>query len=88
VDKHDHHSGHSHGTVSPDADGRWLRVALALIVSFVALEVVVSVVAGSLALLTGAAHMLTDAGAILLALTAIRLAARPAQARTRTAETG
>jgi cobalt-zinc-cadmium efflux system protein len=74
---HDH--GHPHGTVSPDADGRWLTLALALIVSFMAVEVVVSVVAGSLALLTDAAHMLTDAGAILLALTAIRLAARPAQ---------
>jgi len=79
MDGHDHHSGHSHGTVSPDADRRWLTLALALIVSFMAVEVVVSIVAGSLALLTDAAHMLTDAGAILLALTAIRLAARPAQ---------
>ena len=92
MDGHSHHSGHSehgghsghdhghpHGTVSPDADGRWLTLALALIVSFMAVEVVVSIVAGSLALLTDAAHMLTDAGAILLALTAIRLAARPAQ---------
>ena len=34
--------------------------------------------ANSLALLSDAAHMLTDAGALALALVAIRLAARPA----------
>jgi cobalt-zinc-cadmium efflux system protein len=81
MDRHDHGSGHGHGyaQVRADADGRWLTVALALIVGFMAAEVAVGIVAGSLALLTDAAHMLTDAGAILLALTAIRLAARPAQ---------
>jgi cobalt-zinc-cadmium efflux system protein len=41
-------------------------------------EVVVGILAHSLALLSDAAHMLTDAGAIALALVAIRLAARPA----------
>jgi cobalt-zinc-cadmium efflux system protein len=40
-------------------------------------EVVVGVLAGSLALLSDAAHMLTDAGAIVLALVAMRLAGRP-----------
>jgi cobalt-zinc-cadmium efflux system protein len=78
---HRHDSGvrAEHATVSPDADGRWLAIALTLIVAFMAAEVVVSVLSGSLALLTDAAHMLTDAAAILLAITAIRLAARPAQ---------
>ena len=42
-----------------------------------AVEVVVGLVAGSLALISDAAHMLTDAAAIALALVAIRLAARP-----------
>ncbi len=42
-----------------------------------AAEVVVGFAAGSLALITDAAHMLTDAIAIALALVAIRLAARP-----------
>ena len=41
-------------------------------------EVVVGLAVGSLALLADAGHMLTDAGAIALALVAMRLAARPA----------
>ena len=40
-------------------------------------EVVAGLVAGSLALLSDAAHMLTDAGSIALALVAARWAARP-----------
>lgn len=75
---HDHgHEGHSHG-VSADADRGKLAIALALIVGFMAVEVVVGITAHSLALLSDAAHMLTDAGAIALALVAIRLAQRPA----------
>jgi cobalt-zinc-cadmium efflux system protein len=69
---------HSH-TVGPNADRRWLMGALALIVAFMAGEIVVGVLAGSLALLTDAAHMSTDAGALALALVAMRLAARPAK---------
>ena len=61
------HDGHSHG-VSADADRRWLTVALALIVAFMAGEVLVGWWARSLALLSDAAHMLTDAGAISLVL--------------------
>ncbi|MFI1993066.1 cation diffusion facilitator family transporter [Actinoplanes sp. NPDC020271] len=74
---HDHH-GHDHG-VRADADRRWLVAALALITTFMAGEVVIGVIAGSLALLSDAAHMLTDAAAIVLALIAMRLAARPPQ---------
>ncbi|MGH3599308.1 MAG: cation diffusion facilitator family transporter, partial [Pseudonocardiaceae bacterium] len=54
-----------------------MSIALALIVVFMVGEVVVGVVAQSLALLSDAAHMLTDAGSIVLAIIAIRLAARP-----------
>src|SRR4051794_29774786 len=43
-----------------------------------AVEVVAGILASSLALLSDAAHMLTDAGALALALVALRLAARPA----------
>jgi len=79
---HDHgggrHAGHSHG-VSADADRGKLTVALALIVGFMLLEVVVGALVHSLALLSDAAHMLTDAGAIGLSLVAIRLAAKPAK---------
>ncbi|GAA2003287.1 cation diffusion facilitator family transporter [Catenulispora subtropica] len=75
---HDSHSGHSHG-VSADADRRWLLIGLALIVGFMSVEVVVGVLAHSLALVSDAAHMLTDAASIGLALFAMRLAARPAK---------
>lgn len=71
-----HGHGHGHG-VGADADRRLLTGALILIVGFMAVEVVVGFAAGSLALITDAAHMLTDAIAIVLALVAIRLAARP-----------
>jgi cobalt-zinc-cadmium efflux system protein len=73
------HGGHPHGITS-DADRRWLTVALALIGTYLVGEVIVGVLAGSLALLSDAAHMLTDAGAIVLALVAMRLAARPPRA--------
>ncbi|MFE4977736.1 cation diffusion facilitator family transporter [Kitasatospora sp. NPDC056651] len=72
------HGGHSHG-VAADADRRWLLSALALIVVFMAGEVVVGFAARSLALISDAAHMLTDAASIVLALVAMRLAARPAR---------
>ena len=69
---HDHH--HTH--VRTD-DARRLTLALALILGLMAAEVVAGILASSLALLSDAAHMLTDAGAIALALFAARLARRP-----------
>jgi cobalt-zinc-cadmium efflux system protein len=71
------HAGHSHG-VSGDADRGKLAFALALILAFMAVEVTAGILAGSLALLSDAAHMLTDAAALGLALVAVRLAQRPA----------
>jgi cobalt-zinc-cadmium efflux system protein len=70
-----HHHHHHH---APTGDSRRLGAALALILGFMAVEVVAGILADSLALLSDAAHMLTDAGAIGLALVAARLAARPA----------
>ncbi|MEA2284600.1 MAG: cobalt-zinc-cadmium efflux system protein, partial [Solirubrobacteraceae bacterium] len=78
---HDHHDHHHHHAPSADADLRWLAVALGLIAAFMVVEVVAGLLASSLALLSDAAHMLTDAGAIALALVAARLAARPAAGR-------
>ncbi|NGO10373.1 cation transporter [Streptomyces sp. HC44] len=79
---HDHgpgeHAGHARG-VAADADRRWLAIALTLIASFMAAEVVIGVIARSLALISDAAHMLTDAVSIVLALIAMRLSARPAR---------
>ena len=55
---------------------RWLTIALAINAGFMVVEVAVGVIASSLAVLSDAAHMLTDAGAIGLALFAARLARR------------
>jgi cobalt-zinc-cadmium efflux system protein len=74
-----HEHQHHHG-VAPDADRGRLAAALALILAFMIAEVVAGLLSGSLALLSDAAHMLTDAGAIGLALVAARLAARPPSA--------
>lgn len=79
---HDHgaggHAGHSHG-VSADADTSKLAIALGLIVAFMCVEVVVGILASSLALLSDAGHMLTDAAALALSIVAVRLAQRPAK---------
>ena len=72
---HDH--GHDHG-VSAETRIRPLAIALGLIVVFMAAEVVLAVVADSLALLSDAAHMLVDAAALGLSVWAARLARRPA----------
>ena len=76
VQVHDHAHGHSHGGTH---DARRLGIALGLILAFMAVEVVVGVLAHSLALLSDAAHMLTDAGALALSLVVLRLAAQPAR---------
>jgi cobalt-zinc-cadmium efflux system protein len=72
------HAGHSHD-VHADADRGRLTVALGLIVAFMVVEVATGVIAHSLALLSDAGHMLTDAAAIGFSLFALRLASRPAE---------
>jgi cobalt-zinc-cadmium efflux system protein len=69
---------HAHGHAYVGEDARRLRFALALILVFMAGEVAVGIVAHSLALLSDAAHMLTDAGALAMSLVVLRLALRPA----------
>jgi len=75
---HSHAHGHDHShALSADADRRYLTVALVLILGFMAFEVVIGIVAHSLALISDAGHMLTDAGALILSLVVIRLVQRP-----------
>ena len=64
---------HAHG-----AEKRALATALVLVLGFAGIEVVAGLVSGSLALLADAAHMLSDALALGLALFAAWLAHRPA----------
>ncbi len=77
MDAHDH-AHHHHGPAPGTATGR-IATALALIVSLMAAEVAGGLLAHSIALLSDAAHMLTDAAALALALVAARLAKRPAR---------
>jgi cobalt-zinc-cadmium efflux system protein len=79
---HEHHHAHGHGHghghgVSQDADKRYLTLALLLLLGFMLIEVVVGIMAQSLALISDAGHMLADVGSIGLALLAMRLAKRP-----------
>jgi cobalt-zinc-cadmium efflux system protein len=78
---HDHsHHQHAHGIgAGRVAERSALRTALVLIVVFMLVEVVTGVLAHSLALLSDAAHMLTDAVALAVSLFAARLASRPAR---------
>ncbi len=69
---------HDHGDTR-QADRGALRTALALILTFMVAEVVAGILASSLALLSDAAHMLTDASALALSLAAAKLATRPAR---------
>jgi len=75
-------TGHSHGAApTGTAAGKHksrLAMALGLTTAFMIAEVVGGLWTGSLALLADAAHMLTDAGGLALALIAIRFAERPA----------
>ena len=64
-----------------DAGRRALTIAFALILGLLAGEVVFGFIAGSLALLADAGHMLTDAAALGLALGAVSVAHRPARGR-------
>jgi len=72
-----HGPAHVHGP-SRETERSALKAALALIVSFMVVELTAGVLASSLALLSDAAHMLTDAVALGMSLAAARLAARPA----------
>lgn len=69
---------HAHAP-SAHADRRWLLAAFAVILAFMVGEVVAGLLAHSLALLTDAGHMVTDAAALLVAVAASKIAQRPAR---------
>jgi cobalt-zinc-cadmium efflux system protein len=75
-----HHAERDHAhhhRLGPHTDRGRLLFGFCLIVGFMVAEVVAGILAHSLALLSDAAHMVTDAGALLASLIALRLAARP-----------
>ncbi|MEO8887863.1 MAG: cation diffusion facilitator family transporter [Jatrophihabitantaceae bacterium] len=72
------HSGLAH-RVTAQTDRRWLLGALIAIVLFMVGEIVAGILAHSLALITDAGHMVTDAAAIAVAIIASRIVQRPAR---------
>lgn len=78
-DGHGHSHDHSHGADMTTADSRRrVAIAAALTGAFMFAEVAGGLISGSLALLADAAHMLTDAGSLVLAWVGYKLADRPA----------
>jgi cobalt-zinc-cadmium efflux system protein len=80
VTENNDRSGRASGT-GPATDTRLVVVALALIVLFLAGEVVAAVIGNSLVLYADAGHMVTDVAALSLSLWAITTAQRPARER-------
>ena len=73
------HQGHDHShAVVTEGNARKLTIALMLTMTFLIIEVVAGLITQSLALLSDAAHMFTDAAALAIALAAIQIAKRPA----------
>lgn len=77
---HGHGHGHSHDH-GAGASQRRLAIAFGITATVLIAEAIGAAITGSLALLVDAAHMLVDAGGLLLALTASLLAARPRSSR-------
>jgi cobalt-zinc-cadmium efflux system protein len=73
--------GHDHEHGSGGSGRGRLGIALGITAAVLVAEVVGSVITGSLALLVDAAHMLTDAGGLAIALLAATLVARPASSK-------
>jgi cobalt-zinc-cadmium efflux system protein len=77
-------AGHDHTrptAPAPPGYERRMLYALILTATYMVAEVVGGLLTGSLALLSDAAHMLTDVAGLAIALAAMRLARRPADAR-------
>jgi cobalt-zinc-cadmium efflux system protein len=73
------HHGHDHShAVVTEENSKKLMFALALTVSFLVVEVIAGFITQSLALLSDAAHMFTDAAALAIALAAIKVGKKPA----------
>jgi cobalt-zinc-cadmium efflux system protein len=87
VHSHDHDHGHSHGygahalEARREDSRRRLWIALGINLGLLVFGVVGGLITGSLAVLADAGHVLSDAGAIALALFAAQLAALPAAGR-------
>jgi cobalt-zinc-cadmium efflux system protein len=73
--EHDAQHGHAHGSGASETALLW---ALWITAGFMIAEAIGGWIAGSLALMADAAHMLADAGALAMSYAAVRAASRPA----------
>jgi cobalt-zinc-cadmium efflux system protein len=78
---HQHHHGGGHHTHSHSANEKSVALAAWLTGGFMVAEIIGGIIAGSLALLADAGHMLTDFASLSLAWLGFRLARRPADWR-------
>jgi cobalt-zinc-cadmium efflux system protein len=78
---HAHERAHDHSHSHEGQSTKILAWAFLLTLAFMVIELTGGLLAGSLALLADAGHMLTDAAALALAWAASHIAARPADAR-------
>src|SRR3546814_6491325 len=79
--------GHGHGAAVGHVGGRYrwrLALTFVLVASFMLVELIYGLLAGSLALLSDAGHMSADVVALGAALVATKLATRPDTPRRRT----
>jgi cobalt-zinc-cadmium efflux system protein len=72
---------HTHHTHRHEGDRRLLLGALCLIAGLMVVELVAGILAGSLALLADAGHLVSDVAALAFAVVAATMAARPARGR-------
>lgn len=80
---HDHGHGHTHGHDHGGDEKNESRIGIAalLTVGFMGVELAGGLLAGSLALIADAGHMLSDFGSLALAWVGFRMARRPADSR-------
>lgn len=76
-----HVGAHQHAHDHRTASRRTLGLALAVTLGFAAIEALAGWIAGSLALMSDAGHMVTDSLSLAVALLAASVASRPASAR-------
>lgn len=74
-------AGHDHGASASGRNERALWIALVPTAGFMVAEVVGGLLTGSLALISDASHMATDVFGIAIAIAAVRIGRRPADAR-------
>ncbi|MFT3722442.1 MAG: cation diffusion facilitator family transporter [Hyphomonadaceae bacterium] len=78
---HDHAHGHSHDHGGDEKNEVRIGIAALLTGGFMGVELVGGLMAGSLALIADAGHMLSDFGSLALAWIGFRMARRPADSR-------